>query len=336
LPALSAGGRYVRHSLVVRRVLLRTALFIVPGSALWALLPVVARSRLGLDASGYGLLLGALGTGAVGGAFLLPRLRARLSTSALLGGCTVLFAGATLVLGLVRVPAVAVAVLLPAGVAWLAVFSTLMAAMQVTLPAWVRARGSASWLLVFMLGQALGAVGWGVLAELVSLPFALTVAAGMLAAGGLTVRAWPMIGDAHLDHTPSLHWATPQLVFEPDPQEGPVLVTLVYRVPLTNATAFTAAMQRVGRSRRRTGAARWRMYRDGADLSRFVELYIVPSWSEHLRQHHGRITAADRTFEEEALELTDGSPVQVSHLFPSDLVVPPPADPADPKLRRWP
>jgi hypothetical protein len=70
--ALRAGGQYVRYAHVVRRLLRRTALFLVPASALWALLPVVASQRLGQGAGGYGLLLGALGVGAIVGAVLLP------------------------------------------------------------------------------------------------------------------------------------------------------------------------------------------------------------------------------------------------------------------------
>ncbi|MDQ6650226.1 MAG: MFS transporter [Actinomycetota bacterium] len=328
--ALWAGGRYVRHSLVVRRVLLRTALFIVPGSALWALLPVVAHGRLGLDASGYGLLLGALGVGAVTGALALGPLRARLPVSASIAGFTVIYAGATLVLGHARAPLLGIAVLVAAGLAWLGVFSTLMAANQIALPGWVRARGAATWMLVFMLGQAIGAVGWGLVGQRFGVPLAMTVAAGLLVLGALTIRLWPLIDDADIDRSPSMHWATPELVFSPDPREGPVVVSLVYRVPPDNAAAFTAAMQRVGRSRRRTGATRWALHRDGADLARFVELYTVPSWSEHLRQHHGRITTADRTFEEAALTCTDGSPVEVSHLFPSGLGSAPDAAPAGP------
>ena len=69
IPGLRAGGRYVRHAPVVRRILLRAALFLVPGSALWALLPLIATRRLGLGSDGYGLLLGALGVGAIGGAW---------------------------------------------------------------------------------------------------------------------------------------------------------------------------------------------------------------------------------------------------------------------------
>ena len=79
IPGLRAGGRYVRHAPVVQHILLRAALFLLPGSALWALLPLIATRRLGLGSDGYGLLLGALGVGAIGGAFILPQVRARLS-----------------------------------------------------------------------------------------------------------------------------------------------------------------------------------------------------------------------------------------------------------------
>src|SRR5205823_10867643 len=84
IPALRAGERYVRYAPVVRRILVRSALFLVPASALWALLPLVASQRLGLGANGYGLLLGALGVGAVAGACVVPRIRVGLSGTDLL------------------------------------------------------------------------------------------------------------------------------------------------------------------------------------------------------------------------------------------------------------
>src|SRR5207244_6900020 len=94
IPALRAGGRYVRYAPVVRRILVRSALFLVPASALWALLPVVASQRLGLGANGYGLLLGSLGVGAVAGALALPRLRAKLSSNALLLAASLVYTAA--------------------------------------------------------------------------------------------------------------------------------------------------------------------------------------------------------------------------------------------------
>ncbi len=102
LAALSAGGRFIRSSPIVRRILLRAALFIAPASALWGLLPVIAANQLGLSSSGYGLLLGALGVGAVLGAFLLSRLRARFGQNALLTAGAAGFAVATVVLALVH------------------------------------------------------------------------------------------------------------------------------------------------------------------------------------------------------------------------------------------
>ena len=66
--ALRAGGRYVRNSPVVRRKLLRVVLFVVPGADVWALLPVVADVLLDSGSTGFGLMLGCLGVGAVLGA----------------------------------------------------------------------------------------------------------------------------------------------------------------------------------------------------------------------------------------------------------------------------
>jgi hypothetical protein len=75
LGATAAGLRYVRHAPALQAVLVRMAVFILGASALWALLPLVVRQELGLGASGYGIVLGSLGFGAVGCALLLPRLR---------------------------------------------------------------------------------------------------------------------------------------------------------------------------------------------------------------------------------------------------------------------
>src|SRR5207245_9020377 len=91
--AVRAGLRYVRYAPALRAVLVRTLAFIVCGSALWGLLPVVGRRELELSSAGYGVLLGCLGLGAVVGATALPGLRRRLATDALVAVATVLWAG---------------------------------------------------------------------------------------------------------------------------------------------------------------------------------------------------------------------------------------------------
>src|ERR1700694_4862856 len=115
--ALRAGGRYVRYAPVVRRILLRSTLFLVPASALWALLPLIASQRLAQGADGYGLLLGALGVGAIAGGVILPRIRKMLSINALLAASGVVYALVLAVVVLISNSAVILIVLPPAGVA---------------------------------------------------------------------------------------------------------------------------------------------------------------------------------------------------------------------------
>jgi MFS family permease len=134
IPGLRAGGRYARHAPVVQRILLRAALFLVPASTLWALLPLIATSRLGLGSGGYGVLLGALGAGAIGGAFIVPLVRARLSANALAAVASLAYAATLAAVALSRSLALTIVVLLPAAVAWTAFLSTVNAALQLFLP----------------------------------------------------------------------------------------------------------------------------------------------------------------------------------------------------------
>ena len=79
---------------------------------------------------------------------------------------------------------------------------------------------------------------------------------------------------------------------------------------------FLAAMRGVRRSRLRTGAVQWGIFRDGETANRMVEVYVVPTWDEHLRQHTGRLTGTDQATEEAAKALSE-IPPQVNHLLPT-------------------
>ena len=106
------------------------------------------------------------------------------------------------------------------------------------------------------------------------------------------------------------------MVMEPDPGHGPVLVTVEYRVPPERADDFREAMRPVGRARRRSGGERWGLFQDGADPERFLEVYVVATWEEHLRQHQERVTHTDRLFEERARALVvEGTEPTVEHLL---------------------
>jgi quinol monooxygenase YgiN len=189
--------------------------------------------------------------------------------------------------------------------------------MQLLLPAWVRARGLAIYQLTFMGAQAIPAALWGALAERAGIGTALVIAAVVLAAGAATIIRWPIYDTSQLDRSPAIYWPMPALLIDPDATQGPVLVMVRYTVAPQNSAAFVAAMAPVGRSRQRTGAISWDLFRDGEKPTEFVETFLVPSWEEHRRQHEGRLTGADREFERRARALVDGGP-EVAHLFPAD------------------
>ncbi len=207
---------------------------------------------------------------------------------------SVVFAGAEAGIVFVGDLPFAVALMLPAGAAWLAVLSTLAAATQVFLPSWVRARGLSVQQIVIMGGQAVGALLWGIGATHLGLVPVFVAAAVLMVLGAATSAIWPLVDTTGLDGSTTVHWPEPQLLVEPDPDEGPVLITVTFAVPPENERRFVEAMQRVQASRRRTGAPRWNLYRDAAVPGRFMERFLVPSWNEHLRQHRERPTATDQ------------------------------------------
>ncbi|TAU13107.1 MFS transporter, partial [Rhizobium leguminosarum] len=139
--AFRAGLRYTRASKPLHVVLLRAAIFFAFASAIWALLPLVARELLGGDAGFYGILLGAVGAGAIGGALLMPKLRERFNADGLLLGAAVITALVMGALSLAPPKWVAIIVLLFLGGAWITALTTLNGAAQAVLPNWVRGRG---------------------------------------------------------------------------------------------------------------------------------------------------------------------------------------------------
>jgi hypothetical protein len=225
---------------------------------------------------------------------------------------------ATLVtLALVRQPVVVALLLVPAGAAWLAVLTSLNASMQLFLPNWVRARGLSVYQIVFMGCQAVAALMWGAVASQAGLVATFLAAAVVMALSAASVRIWPLIDTRHLDRAPAIFWPEPTIDVQPDPDVGPILVQSTYRVPPERQHEFIAAMDWVRRSRLRTGATRWGLFRPGEQPDTLVEVYLVPSWAEHLRQHTGRLTGSDQSREEDATALADGPPV-VLHLFPAE------------------
>jgi quinol monooxygenase YgiN len=97
-------------------------------------------------------------------------------------------------------------------------------------------------------------------------------------------------------------------------ERGPVLVTVEYRVDPARTPEFLDAIRPLRAARLRDGAFRWDLFQDAADPARIVEVFLVESWVEHLRQHE-RVTEADRTIQEHLLALHQAdTPPIVTHL----------------------
>ena len=317
--AMRTGTRYLRHSPELQTVLVRSGIFAICASALWALLAQQARRHLGLGSFGYGLLLGCIGLGALVGAWLLPRVRERLSMNELVAAGSVVFALTTISLAYVHSFGVLAVTLAGGGVAWIAVLSSLNVSAQTVTPSWVRARVMAVYLLVFMGGLAAGSAVWGFVAARFGVSSALLFAAVGLFIGLVATWRYRLVSDENLSLAPSMHWPEPIVMIDTEPEEGPAITLVEYRIDPKTAEEFLQTMKEMKRIRQRDGAIRWNLLRDTADPQRYIETFVTESWAEHLRQHE-RVTAEDREAEQRAQAFHLGpQPPRITHLIAEQL-----------------
>jgi predicted MFS family arabinose efflux permease len=310
--AMRAGGRYIAASPALRVILLRAGLFTFFASAVWALLPLVARSHLHLGSGGYGLLLGGVGVGAVAGAAALPRLRVRVAAGTLMTSGTVAFAAVALALAYLDVTALAALALVLGGVAWILALSTLNSQYQTTLPGWAKARGMSYYLVVFQGGGAIGSAAFGAVAQAAGLTSALLAAAAGLVLVALAGVWLPFKSIPPQELLPAGDWPAPRIV-DASAAEGPVLVTVEYRPRAGRERDLIDALHAARRARRRTGAMSWQVWRDATDPGRVLEQFAVSSWDEHLRQHE-RVSRRDQQRFEQIEAMTDpDQPTTVRH-----------------------
>ncbi len=295
--AMRIGFRHARHNPHLRATLIRAAGFFMFASSYWALLPLVARDQVVGGPELYGILLGAIGAGAVGGSFALPWLKSHLGADKLVAAGTIGTAAALALFGMARHPAAALAASGIAGVSWIAVLATINVSAQVALPDWVRGRGLAVFSTIMFGSMTLGSALWGRVAAMIGLPGAHFIAAAAALAAIPLLWHWKLQTGAEVDLLPSMHWPTPVLSREIDADRGPVLVTIEYLIDPRNRDAFLALLERFAHERRRDGAYAWGVYEDAAQEGRFLETFVVGSWLEHLRQHE-RVTHADRLMQE--------------------------------------
>ncbi|HZQ61583.1 MAG TPA: MFS transporter [Casimicrobiaceae bacterium] len=319
LSGVRSGLRYARHSPLMGALIVRNLSFSICASALWALLPVIARDQLGLDAGGFGLLSAGFGTGAVIGALTIPRHLHRFPLNTVVNAGTLLWVVAVSIVAISRITPVALVGMFGAGAAWVGVLASLSAGTQSAAPAWVRARAVAMNLVAVQASLAIGSALWGWIASVFGISISLAVsAATMLVLLGVNRRFHVRLG-SEADVTSGSHLLPDLGLTElPSPTDGPVLIQVEYRVPPESQAGFLAAIDAIGPTRRRNGASDWRVFRDLTEHDRFVERYIIASWAEYERLR-SRMTMADRTVQDRVQQFQEpGVAVRVSRLIGID------------------
>jgi predicted MFS family arabinose efflux permease/quinol monooxygenase YgiN len=310
--AMHAGLRYLHYSPELRNVLVRTGVFVISASALWALLPLLIK-ELKLGPAAFGILLGCLGVGALAGGSLLPWLRKHFSLDLMIAGSTVLFGVATLTSGLLQLLTPLVFLMLLAGMGWIVLISSLNVATRAVVPAWVQARALAIYLLVFQGGMALGSFGWGLLASHIGTRATLAAAGASLLLTLPLSASFSLKGGQALNLNMAPEWEMPIPAFGIPKDTEPVLVTIRYRITQEHLQEFRSELRRLEMVRRRDGALQWGLFADTKIPGTYIEEFVVESWLDHERQHE-RVTITDQQLHDRIWDLHQGpEPPLITH-----------------------
>ncbi|MBE9606893.1 MFS transporter [Acetobacteraceae bacterium H6797] len=298
LSAMRAGVRYAVASPLLRTVMFRSICFFFFGAAMWSLLPLVVRQRLGLGPEAFGMMLGAMGAGAVLAGLMLPPVRERLGRSNTVLAGSLIGSASLAILGFSTHWLPAAIGMMGYGASWITTASTLQASAQMAAPSWVRARAVALYNLAFFgaLTAGAGLAGW--IAEYAGVGQTLVGAGAAGAVVAFAVMRWKIEeqtepASASSETLPNPEAPAPEIASLLTESSGRVLETMRYSVAPTDRAQFLLVMAEVRRVRMRAGALSWRLYEDVAHPERWVELWVLESWTEHLRET-ARLEPEDR------------------------------------------
>ncbi|BCM21469.1 MFS transporter [Mesorhizobium sp. J8] len=303
--AMGAGLRYVAMSPNIAKVLVRGLAFGFSAGAVLALLPLVARDVVKGDALTYGIMLGAFGIGAVGGALISVRLRQLLSSEVMVRMAFAGFALCALNAAVSRNGWQTSAGLLIGGACWVIALSHFNVTVQMSTPRWVVGRVLSIYQTATFGGIALGSWIWGVVADAHGAEIALIAAAIAMLAGAAIGFFLPLPKQTVLNLDPLNRFKEPMLSLDLKPRSGPIAIMIEYIIREEDVPEFLATMAERGRIRRRDGARNWTLARDLENPSVWIEHYHTPTWVEYIR-HNRRATHADAVVGERIRALHSG------------------------------
>jgi MFS family permease len=297
--AMGAGLRYMAMSPNIGKVLLRSSVFGFTSGSILALLPLVARDLVSGGPLTYGIMLGAFGLGAVGGALISGRLRQMLSSEVMVRCAFLGFSICSLTAALSPYAWLTATGLLIGGACWVLALSHFNVTVQMSTPRWVVGRALSIYQTATFGGIALGSWVWGVAAALIA------AAISMLAGGAIGFAVpLPQLTTMNLD--PLNRWTEPLLSLDLKPRSGPIAIMIEYVIGEKDLPEFIELMAERGRIRRRDGARNWTLARDLENPDIWIESYHTPTWLEYVR-HNTRATYADAAISERIRALHSGA-----------------------------
>lgn len=304
--AMGAGIRYVAMSPNIGKVLLRSSTFGFTSGSILALLPLVARDLVQGGPLTFGIMLGAFGLGAVGGALISGRLRQMLSSEVMVRCAFVGFAICALTAALSSYAWLTASGLLIGGACWVLALSHFNVTVQMSTPRWVVGRALSIYQMATFGGIALGSWIWGVVAETHGVETALIASSLTMLAGGAIGFAVPLPQLTTMNLDPLNRWTEPLLSLDLKPRSGPIAIMIEYVIQEQDLPEFIELMAERGRIRRRDGARNWTLARDLENPDIWMESYHTPTWLEYVR-HNTRATFADAAISERIRALHSGT-----------------------------
>jgi MFS family permease len=317
--AISLGVRYARFTPLFRRLLLLVSLFAVTSAVVQSVLPG-HNETLGGGGGSLGLLLGAMGAGALVGAFVRQRFVGRLGRRAPMTTIT-LFGLSGIGVGLAPNIAWAWFFMFVSGAFWVLTLTNLNATAQLMAPEWIRGRAMSLYSLAFGGILPLGSIVGGIVADAVGTGAAMVVMSMGTVALGVAAPAFKI---PSLDEVESPEFSAERQppIHDETMEGGPVIVLNTWTIDDGDFAEFTELMNEIRMVRLRTGAYRWSLFRNASAPTRLTELFAIGSWEEHLAQHR-RIDDASAALiaRARAFDRADG-PV-TRHLIAIDVEDPP-------------
>ena len=306
ISAMTTGMRYIAMSPNIAKVMLRGFIFGLTAIVILALLPLVARDLILGGAQTFGVLLGAFGVGAVGGAMISRPARERWENEVLVRTAFIALAACAVITafsGSIWLTSIG---LLLGGAAWVFALSMFSTTVQMSTPRWVVGRAISLYQMSVFGGMALGSWLWGGLTEASSLVLALNGAALAMIAGAIMGIPMPLPSKEMLNLDPLNRWQAPLIALKKDPTSGPVAISVEYQIKTESIAEFMPLIAQRRRIRRRDGAHEWTLLRDLQQPEIWVERFEMPTWLDYLR-FHMRTTHADGRVSDQIQALHQGT-----------------------------